>query len=1105
MSTASLVSSKLSSKTPIKSSLKKGKSKFSKKKGVKFEDESHISEKGENQQAIEVAPAKSLKKNFSLPEIRTSMKTDEDDAPIMSMKGYPTSRQKNLQDSTPALVPNAGRKRRSVVGSIKDRIQNAIKKSQNNRYNRDAIDDLGHMDFNIDKSNVEEKTLIKPIYEEKEEDLERAERNLPIHQDEDVHALNGDYRIKLNDVEQKKPRLIIGGNKGTSLKNVSLKDEKPKKPFSTTRWSYPEFDGESKILLGKKKDEIPNEQVKLSTLESPLPKERKRLPSLEIQPSLEVQPSQSTLNGKTVSFAEALQGDKMQATLPSKIIPMDQKLEVPDFDTTKRLKKKHSELTKKGLSEKLYKDVDEFKDLREEQEKRNRISAEKGEQLRLNFVQTAMIHKPNIVSEFMKAFSLETKNIHELIETENKKKEDMYQKPFGANSKKVKQFTDTLVSQSSLMQKLLNKKTNKKKKNSLRSQLAKKFDKLFNYNEKRPPIKPLKSKKGPKLYLHKQHVILAKNETMLYKYDVRDKKYTMHDTAAKTASKYSFPSFCDLLNGTIFVTGGIPEEEGADPVGNSYMVEGYQAKVTHADSMITPRYKHELVFCNKCVYSLGGYTKKRAITKNVEKYDFQNGEWERVPQMFHERADFTAIASQSSKSLYVFGGCINEQDNLLIEKFDCRCEVWVTLKIRMKFNINKYHHLCIVREGTAADDSSEVDQEEHKNSNVKDQKESDPEPLKPISAVNNPNEAEVLEHPPELLHEKIEKRSLLLKQGKDVKEGPSDNSKGVKRKIEVDRSLHGNPSKTKISTLSDPARPSSEENDGRDEIFDIHRKILEEVSKIKFNDCITIIEYIPKEKQVNLHFLNLKEQKYRIVQLETQESGPMKGAVYRAFFNENKLYLFRKQPIDQAQVINMQEADNYGTGNKKLQTENLIFEKVEQEDILQEEERDKPDYDPRVRQKELGFLDRVEQDRVNSSNSVGMKEDTKELEIKKKPKLENSDDERLKPRKINFSLKNPNKESESKILKNIKAKTFKFTVKPHKSTAIAEKLTALAEEKKKSSTIPKSSIKPLKKETSKEKEDLNKENTPEIPEQDSEEAPSQTKQKKSGKKKVRFE
>lgn len=83
---------------------------------------------------------------------------------------------------------------------------------------------------------------------------------------------------------------------------------------------------------------------------------------------------------------------------------------------------------------------------------------------------------------------------------------------------------------------------------------------------------------------------------MLYKYDLKELKYTRHDISKLKKTHYLSPSSCDLLNGTIFITGGLANAEDTDPVGNSYTMEGYQSKVTHAESMITPRYKHELVF-----------------------------------------------------------------------------------------------------------------------------------------------------------------------------------------------------------------------------------------------------------------------------------------------------------------------------------------------------------------------------------------------------------------------------------------------------------------------------------------------------------------------------
>ena len=102
------------------------------------------------------------------------------------------------------------------------------------------------------------------------------------------------------------------------------------------------------------------------------------------------------------------------------------------------------------------------------------------------------------------------------------------------SSTKIKHFTDTLVSQSSLMQKLLSKKGNSKGSNIFRNQLAKKFDKLFHYDEKKEnshKTKTYKLRYGPKLYVNKPHIVQNKNEYMIYKYDLEEKTYTQHDTS----------------------------------------------------------------------------------------------------------------------------------------------------------------------------------------------------------------------------------------------------------------------------------------------------------------------------------------------------------------------------------------------------------------------------------------------------------------------------------------------------------------------------------------------------------------------------------------------
>ena len=235
--------------------------------------------------------------------------------------------------------------------------------------------------------------------------------------------------------------------------------------------------------------------------------------------------------------------------------------------------------------------------------------------------------------------------------------------------------------------------------------------------------------------------------------------------------QYLFPSFWDLLNGSIFISGGLTEADDIDPVGNAYSIEGYQSKITHAESMITPRYKHELAFWNKCVYAIGGFTKNRVITKNVEKFDFYSGEWERLPQMFYERADFTALPSQSSKTIYVFGGWVAQENNTIIEKFDWRSEVWVILKIKLNFAINKFHHLWTIKEGLPIPEESndqlinenkqkangtldDINPMELLSENEKENKSVNSERPASISAAVNPQDNTSI-NPAELLYEKV--------------------------------------------------------------------------------------------------------------------------------------------------------------------------------------------------------------------------------------------------------------------------------------------------------------------------------------------------------------
>lgn len=78
-------------------------------------------------------------------------------------------------------------------------------------------------------------------------------------------------------------------------------------------------------------------------------------------------------------------------------------------------------------------------------------------------------------------------------------------------SSKIRHFTDSIVSQSSLMKKLLEKKASSRSKNAFRDQLAQKFDKLFNMGlntERVATIPKLRLRHGPKLFIHKPHIVM---------------------------------------------------------------------------------------------------------------------------------------------------------------------------------------------------------------------------------------------------------------------------------------------------------------------------------------------------------------------------------------------------------------------------------------------------------------------------------------------------------------------------------------------------------------------------------------------------------------------
>jgi hypothetical protein len=54
-------------------------------------------------------------------------------------------------------------------------------------------------------------------------------------------------------------------------------------------------------------------------------------------------------------------------------------------------------------------------------------------------------------------------------------------------------------------------------------------------------------------------------------------------------------------------------------------------------------------------------------------------EWRRCESMTFDRADFFAVSGPNSHYIYVFGGTTKEEDKQIIEKYNCRDNIWEVL------------------------------------------------------------------------------------------------------------------------------------------------------------------------------------------------------------------------------------------------------------------------------------------------------------------------------------------------------------------------------------------------------------------------------------------
>ena len=147
-----------------------------------------------------------------------------------------------------------------------------------------------------------------------------------------------------------------------------------------------------------------------------------------------------------------------------------------------------------------------------------------------------------------------------------------------------------------------------------------------------------------------------------------------------------------------------------------------------------------------------------------------------------------------------------------------------------------------------------VDNKDLVSDNESDKRSTISQKLHQVSLLN-PQEASIPGNKAELLHQRMVSKSKGKKEGTGAEEGKETK----KRTIVLDKSakLTTQP-KTKMSALGTKDFSYKPEDSSGIEILDLHRKIVEEVSQVKFDESLVVVEHIPKNQVLCLHLLNLK-------------------------------------------------------------------------------------------------------------------------------------------------------------------------------------------------------------------------------------------------------
>jgi len=144
-----------------------------------------------------------------------------------------------------------------------------------------------------------------------------------------------------------------------------------------------------------------------------------------------------------------------------------------------------------------------------------------------------------------------------------------------------------------------------------------------------------------------------------------------------------------LKNGEVVISGGLQDNlEKATAL--TFLFSTIERKFTPLPDMLIARYHHCLVECGGSVYAIGGLSRGKMPIKMVEAFDLRLAtDWRRCKAMFVERSEFGAVVPRDSKFIYVFGGTMREEDQLLIERYDTIMDEWEMMGVRLpqKFNI----------------------------------------------------------------------------------------------------------------------------------------------------------------------------------------------------------------------------------------------------------------------------------------------------------------------------------------------------------------------------------------------------------------------------------